>query len=91
MSLFAAYLTKGDYNVFLVDWSQLAATPWYYTAASNTEPVAKHTATMLDHLSRSTGADLQDFHLIGFSLGAHVVGLTGKKVKTGRIRKITGW
>lgn len=76
--------------MFLVDWGKMAKVPWYYTAASNTLPVGKHTASLLDHLSRSTGADLQDFHLIGFSLGAHVVGITGKHVKEGRIKKITG-
>lgn len=68
----------------------MAATPWYRTAARNTALVGKHTAGLLDHLHRSTGADLQDFHLVGFSLGGHVVGLTGKHVQTGRVRKITG-
>lgn len=85
-----AFLGKGDYNVFWVDWGEMAATPWYRTAARNTALVGKHTAGLLDHLHRSTGADLQDFHLVGFSLGGHVVGLIGKNVQTGRVRKITG-
>lgn len=68
----------------------MAAAPWYQTAAKNTMLAAQHTAYMLDYLIQDTGADLDDFHLIGFSLGAHVVGMTGQYVRSGRVKKITG-
>ncbi|KAG8228310.1 hypothetical protein J437_LFUL007028 [Ladona fulva] len=68
----------GDFNVFAVDWSQLAKAPWYNYAANNTVFAADMTARLLDDLMENSGASPDDFHLIGFSLGAHVVGLTGR-------------
>lgn len=86
----AAFLARGDYNIFWVDWGQMAATPWYNAAARNTKLVGRHTATLLDHLHRSTGTSLEDFHVVGFSLGSHVAGIVGKSVRAGRVKKITG-
>ncbi|KAI5750754.1 hypothetical protein M8J77_001006 [Diaphorina citri] len=85
-----AYLEKDDYNIFTVDWSPLAKVPWYNSAARNTMPVGIHTARFIDHLIDSTGADARDVHLVGFSLGAHVVGMAGKHVKSRQIRHVTG-
>jgi surfactin synthase thioesterase subunit len=83
-------LNYNDYNIFTVDWSELAAVPWYNTAAKNTKHVSKHLAAFIDHLSTSTDARAEDFHLIGFSLGAHVVGLTNNELKYGKVKHITG-
>lgn len=88
--MFAAFLNYNDYNIFTVDWSKLAAVPWYNSAAKNTKHVSKHLAAFIDHLSTSTDARAEDFHLIGFSLGAHVVGLTNNELKTGKVKHITG-
>lgn len=85
-----AFLEKDDYNIFMVDWSPMAKVPWYNSAASNTLPVGQHTARFIDHLCDSTGADTRDIHLVGFSLGAHVVGLAGRHVKSGQIKHVTG-
>ncbi|XP_039285547.1 uncharacterized protein LOC111057670 [Nilaparvata lugens] len=84
-----AFLTKGDYNIFLLDWSDLAATPWYNRAMRNTETVARQAAGLIDHLCRSTGAEASSFHLVGFSLGSHIAGMIGQFVKTGKIKRIT--
>lgn len=88
--MFLAFLNYNDYNVFTVDWSELAAVPWYNSAAKNTKQVSKHLASFIDHLSSSTDARAEDFHLIGFSLGAHVVGLTNNELKSGKVKHITG-
>lgn len=85
-----AFLEYNDYNIFTVDWSELAAVPWYNTAAKNTKHVSKHLARFIDHLTTSTDARTEDFHLIGFSLGAHVVGLTNNELKYGKVKHITG-
>lgn len=68
----------------------MAAVPWYNTAAKNTKHVSKHLASFIEHLTSSTDARAEDFHLIGFSLGAHVVGLTNNEMKTGKVKHITG-
>lgn len=85
-----AFLNYNDYNIFTVDWSELAAVPWYNSAAKNTKHVSKHLASFIDHLTSSTDARTDDFHLIGFSLGAHVVGLTNNELKSGKVKHITG-
>lgn len=83
-------MNYNDYNIFTVDWSELAAVPWYNSAAKNTKHVSKHLASFIDHLTSSTDARTDDFHLIGFSLGAHVVGLTNNELKSGKVKHITG-
>ncbi|XP_046389278.1 lipase member H-A-like [Ischnura elegans] len=92
-----SFLSKGDYNIFLVDWAPLSSVPWYSTAASNTEVAATMTARLVDDLEKSHGARAGDFHLVGFSLGAHVVGMAGRMLaerrpgdEGARIRRITG-
>lgn len=90
VKFFTAFLSRGDFNVIAVDWSQLAAKPWYGTAVENTHPVARHVAAFIDHMSSSTETKTKNVHLVGFSLGAHVAGLTANNVRSGRIRHITG-
>ena len=89
-SIFIAFLSRGDFNIIAVDWSNLAAKPWYNKAVENTHPVAKHVAAFIDHMHTSTDTKAKNVQLVGFSLGAHVAGLTAKNVKNGRIRHITG-
>jgi len=44
----------------------------------------------IDYIIELTGANVRDFHLIGFSAGAHVVGGAGAAVTSGRIPRISG-
>ena len=68
----------------------LAAAPNYLTAAENTRPTGEHIAELIDFLVAQTGAKLEDFHLIGHSLGAHVAGFAGKSIRSGKVGRITG-
>jgi len=89
-----AYLQVGDFNVFTIDWKALAS--WesmgdYFRAAGNTRIVGDHSAKLVALLAENGG--LQNLHLVGHSLGAHVVGLIGKKVQElghGKLPRITG-
>ncbi|XP_067009676.1 endothelial lipase-like [Anabrus simplex] len=84
-----AYLTVGDYNVLVVDWGSLAASPCYTTAKRNTNVVGRALGNLLDQLA-SSGADLGRVHLIGYSLGAQVAGIAGNAVLRGSVCRITG-
>nr|CAB3264979.1 pancreatic lipase-related protein 2-like [Phallusia mammillata] len=89
----AAILYKEDVNVIQVNWV-IGAHVAYDNAVSNTRVVGAQVAHLIKTLMANHGAHAEDFHLIGFSLGAHVTGFAGKKVqesgKRYKVGRITG-
>ncbi|UYV62351.1 Lipase, partial [Cordylochernes scorpioides] len=84
-----AFLQQKDTTVVIVDWGPGAVFPQYYQSAVNTELVGRQIAHMLSY----TTVPSSKIHLVGFSLGAHVAGFSGKWFKqkhTSLIGKITG-
>lgn len=75
-------------NIITADWSRLA-TQDYKRAAKSTEAVGEIVARFVDFLVFQKTPPT-NFHLIGFSLGAHVAGTAGHSVLLGRIARITG-
>lgn len=47
-------------------------------------------ACAIDWIISASGASISGFHLVGFSLGAHMIGVAGRNVRSGRIPYITG-
>jgi hypothetical protein len=84
----AGFLDKEDCNFISVDWGLLALGPNYIRAVSNVEYVGSFTGNFVKFLTLKD-ADLSRIHLIGFSLGAHVVGKAGQTMN-GDIPRITG-
>jgi len=68
-------------NVILVDWKTAAKGPNYYQAAANTRVVGAMIAKLIQDLRFNTGASFLDFHLIGHSLGAQIMGTVGKEIQ----------
>jgi hypothetical protein len=68
----------------------LAAAPNYVAAVQNTRTTGAHIAELIDFLVTQAGARLEDFHIIGHSLGGHVAGFAGKSTTTGKVGRITG-
>jgi Lipase len=56
---------------------------------ANVQPVGVLTGNLVNFLI-SQGADRLEFHLMGFSLGAHVVGRAGQTAFNNIIPRITG-
>ncbi|NXF62457.1 LIPE lipase, partial [Ciccaba nigrolineata] len=77
-----------DANVVVVDWLPLAH-QLYTDAVNNTRIVGKNIARLLDWLQENPLFQLENVHLIGYSLGAHVAGFAGNHVH-GTIGRITG-
>ncbi|XP_030376269.1 endothelial lipase [Scaptodrosophila lebanonensis] len=77
----------GNYNVFTVDWGRGAIAD-YITASYRVKSVGQVVAKFIDFLHREAGMGFEDLQLIGFSMGAHVAGIAGKHVQTGRVRII---
>jgi surfactin synthase thioesterase subunit len=67
----------------------LAGNP-YATAVQNTRLVGAHIAELIEFLVAQTGVKLEDFHVIGHSLGGQVAGFTGQSITTGKVARITG-
>lgn len=77
-----------DLNIIVVDWNH-AANVNYISASYNVAEVGHHLTMFLNFLIRE-GISVNDVHMIGHSLGAHVVGIAGAFVENGPIHTITG-
>lgn len=64
-----AYFDRGSYNLFFVDWSELARAPCYPSAVHNTKYAGECIGQLVNRI-RDAGSE--NIHIIGFSLGAHV-------------------
>lgn len=87
-----AYLSKGEYNVVLVDWESLAA-QLYDDSAADTRIVGKYLAELIIDLNKTFGLSYKNVHLIGHSLGSHVSAFAGKHIirtVNEKIARITG-
>lgn len=70
-----------DVNVIVVDWEKGATLPNYVHAAGNTRLVGHKTASLIKLINAKFGLTGNSYHLIGFSLGAHVAGFAGMEIR----------
>ncbi|KAK2720444.1 hypothetical protein QYM36_004357 [Artemia franciscana] len=89
MGMKDAFLTQGDFNVISVDWSIDASSIDYFSSAYQVVNVGQTVAAFLDALIEY-GTEIEDIHVIGSSLGAHVAGSTGAHLESGILPRITG-
>ncbi|CAG4965448.1 unnamed protein product [Colias eurytheme] len=83
-----ALLHIGDNNVIVMDWRR-AASSAYTTSVRDVPSVGQHLGNFVQWLINNHGGNWNNVHLIGFSLGAHIIGNAGRTVR-GRIGRITG-
>lgn len=57
------------YSFEAVDWSEMANDNNYLKSAASTRSVGRNIAEVIDFMVSEHGAKLDDFHLIGHSLG----------------------
>jgi len=86
---FADYLHVGDYNVICVYWTSVLPGDTYEKAVLRVRPIGYGLAGFIEKLTNDTQNGFENIHLIGHSLGAHIVGFAGKKLN-GRVPRITG-
>ncbi|ESO12282.1 hypothetical protein HELRODRAFT_105263 [Helobdella robusta] len=80
-------LKKEDVNVILLDWEYGADNTIYPQSASNTRSVGAYSAVVLGNLVEKHNYPKNYIWCIGHSLGSHVCGHLGMKLK---IRRVTG-
>ncbi|KAJ0175583.1 hypothetical protein K1T71_008742 [Dendrolimus kikuchii] len=84
-----AYLETKNCNVITVDWSSIADSIIYSWVANDVKTVGKKLGLFLDRLYDCYKVTGDKIHLIGHSLGAHVMGAAGNSTKL-TIDRITG-
>ncbi|GBM18059.1 Pancreatic triacylglycerol lipase [Araneus ventricosus] len=81
------FLMHGDYNIIIVDWSG-GNKPPYYQATANTRVVGAEVDLLIKALEKNLNLKRSNMHIIGHSLGSHVAGYAGERLKT--LGRITG-
>lgn len=81
-------LTKWDVNVIFVDWVK-AATGMYLVVQSRIDDIANQVTSFVDFIT-DQNYPIDNVQFVGFSLGAHLSGLVGRRVKNGKIYSIIG-
>lgn len=87
VKMMKAFLINDDFNVIRVDWKIGARIP-YELATANTRLIGAEIALLVNRICLWTGAKPQDFHILGHSLGSHVAGYAGERIKG--LGRITG-
>lgn len=92
-TIIEGYASRNEsYNIIILDWSMLTTAPWYAQAIINARFTGKVLATFLEHYHSNKELSIDNVHIVGFSLGAHVAGIAGKflRVKGQKVARITG-
>ncbi|XP_041975626.1 pancreatic triacylglycerol lipase-like [Aricia agestis] len=87
--LIPEFLSAEDVNVLVVDWSRGASSISYRIANENCIQSGKAVAEFIDWLNHQTGANLNQYHIIGHGLGGHQAGIVGRNLN-GQVEYITG-
>ncbi|XP_025208504.1 lipase member H-A-like [Melanaphis sacchari] len=85
-----AYIGLGGFNIITVDWSSFASYSEYAYSAAVALTVGTGVAVFLENVVNLTKISPTDIHLIGYNLGAHVVGRCAYRFRLGKIGRITG-
>ncbi|XP_077563912.1 pancreatic triacylglycerol lipase-like [Haemaphysalis longicornis] len=85
-----AFLGAKNANIILVDWSAGSTFPYYMAASANAALVGRQISVLLQQLIslHPYSLNAKRIHLVGFSLGAHVVGFCGRHFYNATATKI---
>lgn len=80
---------KRHSNVIVLDWSEIAKDESYTSAPHHVPYVGEKLGELLNWLLPLTGGQWEKTHLIGYDLGAHIVGHAGRMTGS-NVGRITG-
>lgn len=73
----SSYILRGDHNILVVEWSKYS--DGFFDSIPNTNKVGAIVGKTLLTMNEN-GFNLSSFHLVGHSLGGHLVGFIGRSV-----------
>ncbi|XP_004525105.2 pancreatic triacylglycerol lipase [Ceratitis capitata] len=88
-SIREAYARRGNMNVFAINWRDQAESIYYLKPARYAIHVGRAISRLIDLLVEEYYARPERIHLIGHSLGAHIMGYAGSYARY-RVGRITG-
>lgn len=74
------YLKKSNVDVITVSWGKHAKYIYYPNSVRAVQAVSQHIADTVLEVFEKYAVPIENFHLIGHSLGAHIAGFVGKTV-----------
>ncbi|XP_022215913.2 lipase member H [Drosophila obscura] len=83
-----AYLSRGNYNVIILDWSRQSMDISYQRVSKQLAAIAANLAKMVRFLHDNTGVPYEQIYLVGHSAGSHISGLAGKQLRPQRLGAI---
>lgn len=73
-----------------MDWRQYSTDLTYAGAKLRAKHIAKDIANVLKKVTYNMTVGVQDLHLVGHSMGAHITGFVGKILIDPMVPRITG-
>lgn len=80
--------SQSNTAVIVTDWREGAREINYLQSVASARVVGAQVAQLITVLETSHGISLDDVHIIGHSLGAHIAGYAGERLN--RVARITG-
>ncbi|XP_049533428.1 serine/threonine-protein phosphatase PP2A 65 kDa regulatory subunit isoform X2 [Anopheles darlingi] len=74
-----AYLKRGDHNIIILDWAQLADGNYLLEAVPNCKKLGSYLGSVVLRMVNA-GLDVDKLHLVGHSLGGQLAGYIGRTV-----------
>lgn len=90
-----AFIERNDHNILVIEWSKYSSGRYVSDAIINSYSVGAIIARTLINM-RNQGFDVDNFYLVGHSLGGHLVGFIGRNIykfsnKTTSITRISNF
>ena len=89
--MISAYFTRGDYNIIIVDYASLVREPCLSQIRWGPDFCSRCVAQLVRYLrDHPRGTRVEDMHVLGYSVGAHIAGLVANYLPDDKLGRITG-
>ncbi|KAF3430549.1 hypothetical protein E2986_12579 [Frieseomelitta varia] len=86
-----AYFTRGDYNIIIVDYGSLVREPCLSQIQWGPDFCSRCIAQLVRYLrDHPRGTRVENIHVLGYSVGAHIAGLIANYLPDDKLGRITG-